>query len=243
MIATHRWTAHALRHLVHRRMRLSLAALVALAAVPLVPTISVRADAGGSFPGGCYVVVEATALNNTCTIVNLASDPETLVYQGAGTVTVTTVAPTSACPSTLWSASAPGTYTLTNELGGCSYTVSISNGVAVAADQNMAGTGYCAQLSIPTTPPAPTVAQCNHVALATSGVAIGMAASSAPITYTLSVVDQTRSPFVTVATCSASGFGVLTQQCPFAEQAGHIYYETTSISSGTAVAVGVAGVG
>jgi hypothetical protein len=217
------------------------AAGAALLAVPSLSVIHAHADVGVSYLGGCTVVVEVTSLNNTCDFTNLASDTETLVYEGSGTVTVADISGCGTGTTTL----SPGTHSLSNEIGGCTYQVSVTNGVAIAADSNVLGLGYCFTVT-PPPPPTLTSVDCNYVAISpagSGGIAVGVALSTAPMTYSITVTDETTSTFVTVKTCTASGFGVLTQECPFPEQVGHIYYDTVTVTSGSALDLGVVGVG
>jgi len=223
-------------------VRVCLAAGAALLAVPSLSVIHAHADAGVSYIGGCTVVVEVTSLNNTCSFVNLASDVETLVYEGSGTVTITN---TSGCGTATTTLGA-GTYNLSNETGGCTYQVSVTNGAAIAADDNVLGLGYCFGVT-PPPPPTPTTVNCNYVAIApataASGVAVGLAVSTAPVTYNIVITDETTSTFVTIKTCSASATGVVTQECSYPELPGHIYYATVNMTGGTASELGVAAVG
>lgn len=230
-----------------RRVRVAVAAAVTMLAVPSLTMIRANADIGLSYPGGCVVEVEVTALNNTCSFVNLASDIESLQYEGSGTVTVSTHNPNVSCPSTSHTFSASGSYSLGDEVGGCTYDVSTTGGMAVAYDSNVLGLGYCFTASNPP-PPDPRTVNCNYVAVApigsSTGVAVGMAISTVPITYTIVVTDQTTATPVNITSCPAGGVGVLTQECFFTEQPGHIYYDTVNVTSAASPQVlGVVGEG
>ena len=235
-----------------RRMsRLVIGAGIALLATPALPALRASADVGGiSYPGGCTVSAEVTTINNTCTFNNLASDPEQVIYQGPGTVTITTVANgDSSCVASSWSVSNPNIDSpvfavAANELGGCEYQAQVSGGAVVIYDNNPFGLGACAEVALSN----PTSDSCNYVALAPAGlsgraIAAVFAANTNNVSYRVDVIDETTTTFVTVASCPAIGFLVSPITCTYPEKVGHIYYDNVTMTSGSATAIVVLGVG
>jgi len=237
---------------IRSRTRLVIGAVIALLATPALPGMRASADVGGiSYPGGCTVTAEVTTINNTCTFDNLASDPEQVVYQGPGKVTITTVPngdPT--CAATSWSVSnanvdSPVYAVASNEQGGCEYQATVTGGAVVIYDNNPVGLGYCFDVAAPN----PTSDDaCNYVALAPAGqggraVAVVTSATTDNVSYRVDVYDETTATSVLVTSCPAIGFVVSPITCTYPEQVGHIYYDDVTITGGSATAITVLGVG
>lgn len=249
----HRQFTRARSRPVRGRTRLCLAAGIALLATPAMPGLHAAADVGGiSYPGGCTVTAEVTTINNTCTFDNLASDPEQVIYQGPGKVTITTVPNGDpSCGATTWSVSNPNIDSpvetvAANEQGGCEYQATVTGGAVVIYDNNPVGLGYCADVA---PPPDPTIDNlCNYVALAPAGeggraVAVVFSATTDNVSYRLDVYDETTATPVLMNSCTAIGFVVAPITCTYTEQVGHIYYDDVTITSGSATAIVVVGIG
>jgi len=204
----HRRLPRALGRPIRSRTRLVIAAVIALLATPALPGMRASADVGGvSYPGGCTVTAEVTTINNTCTFNNLASDPEQVVLQGPGTVTITTVPNGDpSCGTTFWSltnanVAPPMMAMASNEQGGCEYQATVTGGAVVIYDNNPVGLGYCFDVATPN----PTSDDaCNYVALAPArqggrAVVAVTSATTNNVSYRVDVYDETTATAVLVA--------------------------------------------
>lgn len=209
-----------------------MAASVVAAFVPVLcfAPLTAHAELGQSYPGGCMVVVAALKPNN-CVYNNIAGDPETLVYAGVGTVTVT-----SACSGS-FTTSVSGTYTLFGETGGCDYTMTLTgSGVASTFDPNLDGIGNCQGADA-----GDNAISCPYVAAITAGTAVGEAVTTSFVSISLDVLNQNG---IVICHATASGVGSVTALCgPYGEAQDELYTARLTVTSGSPDAIAVAAQG